>query len=299
MALKTLALGMTLSLSQATTPPKVFTIGTRSEKMKTVSMGFEADLETGILTEIASNFIYLGPSIAIDGISAFDKKNGLIYWTNDAATTFVYGLNVKTGEILPPIDTYGNAIGSLSFDDTTGELLIGDFPSPGICRLLRYSESNVDIYSYNGTVITSCGTVVPGNLYINWNFPKTRLETIDLSTGKVLKETTVDPECGLITNLFSDPSDSKSLIALQGSLSGYNYTKLDISTGSCTTPVTFDIDPMTSAAFDHRTGLVWYAKTNATGVFINTLSPKTGQQTSKQMKTKTGVVAIQELALLF
>eukprot|EP01060_Flectonema_neradi_P006155 TRINITY_DN14127_c0_g1_i1.p1 TRINITY_DN14127_c0_g1~~TRINITY_DN14127_c0_g1_i1.p1 ORF type:complete len:323 (+),score=63.14 TRINITY_DN14127_c0_g1_i1:50-970(+) len=301
-ALRMFVLGVVATLVQAAIPPRVFVIGTGDgpDRVRTISKGFEVDMTDGVMKEIATNFVYLGPSLAMDGISAFDRKGGIFYWTTDAATPFIYRLNVTDGTLLAPIDTLGKAVSTLAFSDYSRELIIGDFSPQSESRLIRYSEEDVIIHTYTEKVTPSRGTVGVNTTYINWDFPKSRIEIIDYINGKVLKTVDIDPGCRGISALFFDASSPHEVFAILASETGNNYTTIDLNTGSCTTSIRFDVDPLTASAYDPRTKLIWYGTANSSGIFINTISPISGHQTSKKIVAANGEsIAVQELALLF
>jgi len=65
---------------------------------------------TGDFDVLAQNIIYVGGSVFVDGIAAFDQKYQRLYFTTDFDSDFVYGVDVSSGAILPPISINSESI---------------------------------------------------------------------------------------------------------------------------------------------------------------------------------------------
>ena len=51
-------------------------------------------------------------SATYDGIATYDQKNNYLYFSSDYEASFVYGLDIATKEILPPISINSDAVAS-------------------------------------------------------------------------------------------------------------------------------------------------------------------------------------------
>ena len=51
-------------------------------------------------------------SATYDGIATYDQKNNYFYFSSDYEASFVYGLDIATKEILPPISINSDAVAS-------------------------------------------------------------------------------------------------------------------------------------------------------------------------------------------
>jgi len=80
---------------------------------------------TGFVTPISTNYIYVGSSATIDGISALDNTNGVFYYTTDGSTKDIYSVQLASGTLNPPIDVYASVIAGLQFDNGAQQLIIG------------------------------------------------------------------------------------------------------------------------------------------------------------------------------
>ena len=65
---------------------------------------------TGVVTPISTNYIYVGSSSTIDGISALDNENGVFYYVTDGSNADIYSVQLISKELNAPIDIYALSI---------------------------------------------------------------------------------------------------------------------------------------------------------------------------------------------
>jgi hypothetical protein len=132
---------------------------------QTVVYTVTVDPSTGKFTHVAENFIYIGSSATYDGIAAFDQKKNYLYYSTDFEASFVYGIDVTKGEILPPISINSETITSIDWDGKNQQLLI--------LGIFQDRSSAVYTFPYSGPSVllinfTAQGINTPQTTFLDW-----------------------------------------------------------------------------------------------------------------------------------
>jgi len=215
--------------------------GVSSNGQCTVDHNGVVNANTGVITPISTNYVYVGSSATIDGISALDNKNGVFYYTTDGSTKDIYSVQLVTGALNPPIDVYANVIAGLTFDNAGGRLIIA-YLDQNNNQVLMY-------YPVNGAQITA--TSVPKSVpltnaavyssqsstyYNAASNPSINTTIITAFTSSGFKSYTI-PNCpvGYIIDMFLDSSNN--LIGMgeyfKGNTLLYYYVSFDLNQLTC------------------------------------------------------------------
>jgi len=82
------------------------------------------DMETGNVTTLATNFVYAGGSITYDGISTFDQQHDIFHYATDFSSAFIWGVDVSTNELTPPIDFDSDSISDMKYNPNDDNLYV-------------------------------------------------------------------------------------------------------------------------------------------------------------------------------
>eukprot|EP01064_Diplonema_japonicum_P019264 TRINITY_DN27962_c0_g1_i1.p1 TRINITY_DN27962_c0_g1~~TRINITY_DN27962_c0_g1_i1.p1 ORF type:complete len:302 (+),score=67.11 TRINITY_DN27962_c0_g1_i1:89-994(+) len=259
-------------------------VGFGPMKKRTISEGFKVNPTTGEWSQISENFVYVGSSAKWDGVNAFDEANGLFYWATGFGSNLVYSINVTSGSLQAPIDLYSAGIITLTFDQYNGELIITDVPQnmQNVSRMTRYSATDVTEATLPSSVVPGRAVVDPaaGHSFINFNPIAKQLQYL-APTGNMQKSVTLKNECAHIDFLFFDKNHdlwATEISIVNGTVKN-SITKIDTSTGSCSTPVDFSHNQVLAFTSNVAQGELWYGSVNDTGSYLQSYNPATRAST--------------------
>jgi len=133
---------------------------------QTVVWTVQVDPIKGTFTKIAENFVYVGSSATYDGIAAYDQQKNYLYYSSDFEASFVYGVDVVKGEILPPVSINSESVNSIEWDGKNQQLLIlGEFEDHSAAvYTFPYTGSSVELINFTAQGISS-----PQTTYLDWS----------------------------------------------------------------------------------------------------------------------------------
>jgi hypothetical protein len=236
----------------------------------------------GNFTTIAQNFVSVGGMLSMTGISSFDEKNKIMYFVTDFEAPFVYGVDVVTGSILPPMFIFLLSISHIVADPVGQQLLI-----TGLYSNHTYAITSVPYHGgvakevFNSTLHNVKHPRVStldsenGSYYISYlgHDGKEYLGQFNVEKPEAFKATPYPCQGHLPYHLAYDP--------FIGGLVGYSFSNLgginyyfEIVDEKCTvTEIPLHGIPST-ATYDPTTGQMYLSYNNKSGSFLGIYNNK-------------------------
>eukprot|EP00026_Physarum_polycephalum_P004344 Phypoly_transcript_04362.p1 GENE.Phypoly_transcript_04362~~Phypoly_transcript_04362.p1 ORF type:complete len:308 (+),score=37.74 Phypoly_transcript_04362:1240-2163(+) len=132
---------------------------------QTVVWTVQVDPVKGTFTKVAENLVYVGSSASYDGIASYDQQKNYLYYSSDFDASFVYGVDIAKGEILPPVSINSESVNSIEWDGKNQQLLIlGEFADQSSAvYTFPYTGSSVELINF-----TAQGISAPQTTYLDW-----------------------------------------------------------------------------------------------------------------------------------
>jgi len=142
----------------------IYGLVTGSTQTQTLLQTVLVSPTNGSFSLIAENIVYVGPSLTFDGISGFDQKRQILYYSTNYGNAFVFGLDVSKNALQPPISINANSIDSIEWDALNSQLLIAGtyadnsvavvtYPTNGQSELLvNFTAQGIRDYIYGTTI---------------------------------------------------------------------------------------------------------------------------------------------------
>jgi len=269
---------------------------------QTIVVSGKVNLEDGTVKKQNQLFSYLGSSGTFDGISAYDQKEGALYYVNDFANAYIWGTRTTAPfDILPPTFLEDNGIVALNFDWKQRRLLVVDVvKQTGQNRLVLFP---VDNQALGPKVIDIPAEIRPGigaydaerDVYYNYASDPTNstLTVLDLKSLNVTKTLTVGCTLDKLFVENSHPDFTSRLWGIHANFTGglhYDIANINLDTGVCSLiPLPTSKDGiMTVSAFDPFNGVLFYADVSDSGQVLRTTNVRDGHNTELAIKSSLG-----------
>jgi len=244
------------------------------------------DLTTGVITPISVNYIYLGGSATIDGISAFDNTNGVFFYTTDGSTTDIYSVHVQTGNLLAPIDLYASSIASLTFDDGGAQLIISYYNQQKQPTIVFWpvDGSTITTLTVPSTIGLTEATTYNSRTKVFYNavsVPTANNITIWAFQAGAIPKASVITNCpiGYVIDLFID--SNQNLVGMGESFAGtlkYYWVTFDMNKLTCAYQLLKTSGIVTAATFDGK--VLYFNEAINGGDLIHSYNSGNGTYTS-------------------
>jgi len=241
-----------------------------ADDTETVVRTVIVDPTSGQTLRIITNFIYVGGSATYDGISALDSDTNQFYYVTDAASAFLWNVDLAKESLLPTISLYFDYVGSLTYDNANQRLLVwGEATDPNTKKLNNYLISYpTGANTGKASLVTQfpfqqiAGSVVDSKnqiyYFVALNNSKEYIGKYDMTTNKL--SDLIVPTCNITDQWYFaydsinfDPIRGLTAVAEKANPLSYFYVTLDIS-GGCVahaiTPSQFGIG--TCFSFDPK-----------------------------------------------
>ncbi len=292
-----LLVGFLLSLAAARAPKHAEVYGIYTDfgpgNQRTIVQSGRVNLTSGVVTQQATLFEYLGGSGTYDGISAYDQDDGIIYYVNDFANAYVWGVATRYPYAMTaPIFLEDNGVETVAWDWKDKQLLIVDFvQQSGAYRLVLFPKDptkSTRTYVFPPLVVAGPGAYDPEKgLFFNLNSVSAAqavLTAFDIASGVVVQNLTV--QCGNIAKVWveqSHPDFTSRLWGVRANFTNnqlsYDLININLVTGACPAIRIPSQGIATAFAFDERNGVLFYNDATNGGNFLRTTSVRTGQST--------------------
>lgn len=249
----------------------------------------------GNVRNVTEDVVYAGASATVDGISTFDKTGQRYFWATDFESTFVYSVDVKRKQFLPPLDVGASSIISLNYDAVKQRLLVL-FEGRNAIYLGEYGVGTFRIVFQLPTqfnshyIMTSSLDELRQRYYLVADVgstPKYEVAVFDLMTGKLLSQVPLDnTTCGDFypQYFFFDPASGNLLGAAEefaNSKIYYFYTVLNPTRGTCVkTALAIPTGIVTCWTYDPKNSLLYLADATDSGAFLLNYNTKTRTMSS-------------------
>eukprot|EP01102_Stenamoeba_stenopodia_P016306 TRINITY_DN5686_c0_g1_i1.p1 TRINITY_DN5686_c0_g1~~TRINITY_DN5686_c0_g1_i1.p1 ORF type:complete len:245 (-),score=46.62 TRINITY_DN5686_c0_g1_i1:256-990(-) len=199
------------------------------------------------MTRLAKNFVYAGSSITITGVSAFDDQQSTLYYATDAASAFIFGVDVSKKALTAPIDIGAANILDLKMDNDNETLYVLFQDSSNSVLMGTYSTEGGPIeYIANFTdyLISEAGQVGESALddvndlfyFISYTSSGEVINTLQLRNNLTTTSNVLSSDCQLAFDfLFTNPSTNQvyGVLEIDGAQkTHYSLATLDAS-GQC------------------------------------------------------------------
>jgi len=256
---------------------------------RTIDHCVKIDLESDTYQIVSNNYIYVGGSATVDGISTFDQTRGVFYYTTDGSTRSVFQVQVTTGTLLPTIDFYAYAIGALKFDHVQSRLIVAYYNQQKLPVLALYSVNEGPISTVPlqpGVQLGNAAYDGKKQLYYNAVYAgsanKTIINTINVQSGATNTATITCP--GYVINMFiNNFKGSESLWGLMEYFTPQNQLKYYIAeitpnkNSQCNPILLPTTGIVTASTFSESTGSLVYNEAINGGDLIHEFNVKTRQ----------------------
>jgi len=271
--------------------PQLYAVVTTATWTETLMWVVQVDTTTGAFTNVTSTMVYGGGSATEDGISAFDAKNMIYYYTTDVVPPVITYVSINSKSDLGEIDLYMNAIFSLTVNPLTSELfvvgydqhndviIVGVSYPEGSERLVLQLPSNLQT--------SSIGTFdATNNIFylVSYNNSNFMLTGIDPKTGNILSIQPF-PKCSPIypQNIKFDGKDGMVYgggidVSTPHQLK-YDLLEMNPKTGFCnSTLVPTSMGIVTAWSYDPVNRNLWYADAINGGFLLRAVNVDSGNQ---------------------
>jgi hypothetical protein len=290
-----LAFILFLALAAARAPKHAEVYGIYTDfgpgNQRTIVQSGRVNLTSGAVTQQATLFQYLGSSGTFDGISAYDQEDGILYYVNDFADAYVWGVGTRYPYALTaPIFLEDNGVENVAWDWKDKQLLITDFvKQTGAYRLVIFPKDPIKstrTYVFPASVTAGPGAYDPEKgLFFNLNSLSSSssvLTAFDVSSGVAVQNLTV--QCGNINKVWveeSHPDFTSRLWGVRANFTNnnlsYDLINVNLASGACPAIRIPSQGIVTAFAFDERNGVLFYNDATNGGNFLRTTSVRTGK----------------------
>jgi len=266
---------------------------------RTIDNCAAVDLNTGAMTLLTQNYIFLEASITIDGISTFDSTNNVFYYVTDATSDLnIYSANVVAKTLQAPIDIYSYSIGNLAFDNTMGRLLVSAFNNKFVPYFVVYGINEGPVQLFETTPVQLGTGVYEASSQTFYNFWSYRggssqvymLTKIGISNPNFPTYTNVTVGCNYYpSKLFLDAavpttlygvvevfSEAKSNSNSSATLTYFIYN-INKTTGACTNIVQLPSLGGIVTSYTFGDGVLYYGEATNGGNFLHIYTVATKQ----------------------
>lgn len=265
-----------------------------SGEQRTIVHGGQLDMQTGNVHSIAKIFTFFGSSGFLDGVSAFDQKRGIFFYTSDFMDSYIYGVDTTSGKLQPPIFLEDSGIVSLHFDFVRDRLLVVDFVNLSnhsrVTRMVAIPMAENASY----TAFSFPTSFQPGNdafdskmgLYYSLDFTTGALSIWKVdSSSLILTKTIQTTNCSYITKFFISavhPVFTSSLWGVQESPQSnnqilYQISNLNFANGVCESQSIPATGILTCYAFDELSGTLFYFDTGSQSPCVRQFNVRTSE----------------------
>jgi len=272
---------------------QLYAVVTTATWTETLMWIVQVDTTAGTFTNVTSTEVYGGGSATIDGISGYDAKNQIYYFTTDTVPPVVSYASIKTKADLGIIDLYNNAIISLTVNPNTNELFVVGTTQTNINVItgVSYPEGNTRLVlqlpnDYQGSSVGTFDGAHNIFYLLSRNTSGNYLLGINPKTGDIMSVQGF-PKCNDIypQNIKFDSNDGMIYGGGEGISDSHilKYYQLAINpkTGSCnSTLVETENGIITSWSYDPVNRNVWYADAINGGNLLKAVNVDTGKQVS-------------------
>jgi len=256
---------------------------------ETIMWTASVDMDTGAMSNITEVEVFGGSSLTYDGISAYDAKNNIYYWTNDYETPLLYAVSTTSMLNLPVSDLYVQSISRIVVNQKTSEVVLAVYQS-NLTRVLAqsYPPGNLRVLSSNFPYSEILG--------ITYDSDSDTLVFLVFSNGLALVN--MNPQTGSLGKLIplkGNPDDinpeniyydhTTGNIFGGGTTSNLTYGILTINpaNGATTTdfPIISDDGIVVAWSLDNSNSWMWYSAATDEGTFLFAWDPATNNQTAQ------------------
>jgi len=223
-----------------------------------------------------------GGSATVDGISAFNQKEGIYYFATDFVSDLIFSSDVRKGTNLAPIDIGAQSIEGLIFDNTGNQLLVL-YELKGLIGLAAVTTQNVRQVTsipstYNANYIMVGAVDNQANFYLTAKVGTSSaltyaVATISLTSGLIANSANLSATCNVFPQHLEWDQSSSSLIG--GAMSSeantlvYWFLKINPKDGSCVkTQLKVAEGIVTCWTFDPIKRVLWFGEAINGGAYL-------------------------------
>jgi len=273
--------------------PQLYAVVTTATWTETLMWVVQVDTTSGTFTNVTSTVVYGGASATIDGISGYDAKNMIYYYTTDTIPPVVSYADIKTKADLGIIDLYNNVIISLTVNPNTNELFVVGTTQTNINIVIgvSYPEGSVRLViqlpdEYQDSSIGTFDAAHKIFYLLSRNNSGNYLLGIDPKSGDILSVKGF-PNCNdvYVQNMKFDAKDGMIYAGGEGDSDSHvlKYYQLAINpkTGACnSTLVPTENGIITAWSYDPVNRNLWYNDATNGANLLKAVSVDTGKQVS-------------------
>jgi len=266
---------------------RLFGVYTSATDTETIMWLSEVDMQTGTMTNITEIEVFGGGSASLDGLSTFDGKNNVYYFTNDYETPLLYAIDVVNKVNLPVTDLYATSIMKMGVNQNTGELIVAVYQD-NVTNILAVSYPPGNLRTLVPAIpYEILGISYDGDddliLLLVYSSPFDII-TVDPQTGQL---GTPIPVKGQTNNLYPEDIfyDTNTKKIISGGMNDqfeYGILMMDPKTGATTSdyPINADDGIITAWCLDNSDSWMWYAVATDDGPYVYAWDPVANNQTA-------------------